>query len=178
MLLQVQWYPILFRSEYMNIFLFFLLEVCDWEEILVNLWLLRQDGKYPTGWIKCLEKKSVSLIIHFSISEKLHLAENTVFLESLPLPRQKIIGRSSRPEMSVIIHRKILVTASFLIKFHAVDLQPYWKRLQHKRSPVSFAKFSGTPKMNNILGRLLLDKLSNQFLLYSGTRKFEIRMRI
>ena len=36
---------------------FFLLEVCDWEEILVNLWLLRQDGKHPTGWIKFLEKK-------------------------------------------------------------------------------------------------------------------------
>ena len=45
MLLQVKWYPILFRFEYMNIFPFFilfsffffffvfLLEVCDWEEI-------------------------------------------------------------------------------------------------------------------------------------------------
>ena len=43
----------------------------------------------------------VSLINHFSISEKLYLAENTVFLKSSPLPRQKITGRSSRPEMSV-----------------------------------------------------------------------------
>ena len=165
MLLQVQWYPILFRSEYMNIFLFFLLEVCDWEEILVNLWLLRQDGKYPTGWIKCLEKKSVSLIIHFSISEKLHLAENTVFLKISPLPRQKIRGRSSRREMSL---KKGLLKiplnlqentrgSLFLINFQAVSLQFYWKRLEHSR----FAKFSGTPKMNNILGRLLLDRLNN-----------------
>ena len=50
MLLQVKQYPILFRSEYMNILPFsFLLEVCNWEEILVNLWLLRQKGKHPTG---------------------------------------------------------------------------------------------------------------------------------
>ena len=77
--------------------------------------------------------KSVALIIHFSISEKLHLAENTVFLESLPLPRQKITGRSSRPEMSV---KKGLLKiplnlqentrdSLFLIKFQAVGLQFY-----------------------------------------------------
>ena len=40
-------------------FLFLLvLEVYDWEEILVNLWLLGQEGKHPTGWIKCLRKKN------------------------------------------------------------------------------------------------------------------------
>ena len=43
----------------------------------------------------------VSLIIHFSISEKLHLAENAVFLKSSPLSRHKITKRSSRLEMSV-----------------------------------------------------------------------------
>ena len=116
----------------------------------------------------------VSLINHFSISEKLYLAENTVFLKSSPLPRQKITGRSSRPEMSV---KKGLLKiplnlqentrdSLFLIKFQAVGLQLYWKRLQHGRFPVSFAKFSGTPKMNSILGRLLLDRLNNQFLLH------------
>ena len=116
----------------------------------------------------------VSLINHFSISEKLYLAENTVFLKSSPLPRQKITGRSSRPEMSV---KKGLLKiplnlqentrdSLFLIKFQAVGLQFYWKRLQHGRFPVSFEKISGTPKMNSILGRLLLDRLNNQFLLH------------
>ena len=38
-------------------FFLFLLEVCDWEEIFVNLWLLRQEGKHPTGLIKCLGGK-------------------------------------------------------------------------------------------------------------------------
>ena len=37
--------------------LFFLLQVCDWKEILVNLWFLRQERKHPTEWIKCLKKK-------------------------------------------------------------------------------------------------------------------------
>ena len=55
----------------------------------------------------------------------------------------------------------------FLIRFQAVGLQLYRKRLQHRRFPVSFAKFSGIrPKMNNILGRLFLDRLNNQFLLH------------
>ena len=36
--------------------LFFLLKVCYWKEIFVNLWLLRQEGKHPTGWIRCLER--------------------------------------------------------------------------------------------------------------------------
>ena len=40
-------------------FIFFLLEVCDWEEILVNFWLLHQEGKHPMGWIKCLRKKII-----------------------------------------------------------------------------------------------------------------------
>ena len=56
----------------------------------------------------------------------------------------------------------------FLIKFRAVGLQLYWKRPQHWRFPVSFARFSETPKMKNILGRLLLDRLNNQFLQHSG----------
>ena len=43
----------------------------------------------------------VCLIIHFSISEKLYLAENTVFLKSLPLPRQKNNRKRQSPEMSV-----------------------------------------------------------------------------
>ena len=117
----------------------------------------------------------VSLVNHFSISEKLHLAENTVFLKSSPLPRQKITGRSSRPEMSVKkgllkIPLNLLENTHdslFLIKFQAAGLQLYWKRLQHRRFPVSFAKFSGIrPTTNNILGRLLLDRLNNQFLLH------------
>ena len=117
----------------------------------------------------------VSLIIRFSISEKLHLAEKTVFLKSSPLPRQKITWRSSRPEMSVkkdVLKNSAKFTGKhswqplFLIKFQAVGLQLYWKRLQHMRFPVSFAKFSGTLKMTNILGRLLLDRLNNQFLLH------------
>ena len=54
----------------------------------------------------------------------------------------------------------------FLIKFQAVGLQFYWKRLQHGSFPASFEKISGTPKMNSILGRLLLDRLNNQFLLH------------
>ena len=45
----------------------------------------------------------VSLINHFFISEKSYLAENTVFLKSSPLSRQKITVRSSHPEMSVKI---------------------------------------------------------------------------
>ena len=60
MLLQVKRYPILFQSEYMSIppfFLpFFVLEVCDWENILVNLWFFHQEEKHPTGWKKCLKK--------------------------------------------------------------------------------------------------------------------------
>ena len=74
----------------------------------------------------------VSLINHFSISEKLYLAENTVFLKSSPLSRQKITG-SSRPEMSV---KKGLLKiplnlqentrdSLFLIKFQAIGLQLY-----------------------------------------------------
>ena len=43
--------------EHFPLFFVFLFEVCDWEKILVNLWLLRQEGKHPTGWIKCLRKK-------------------------------------------------------------------------------------------------------------------------
>ena len=38
----------------------------------------------------------VSLIIHFPISAKLHLAENMFFLKSSPLSKQKITGRSSQ----------------------------------------------------------------------------------
>ena len=65
----------------------------------------------------------VSLIIHFSISEKLHLAENTVFLKRLPPPRQKITGRSSRPEMSV--KKGVLKnSAKFTGKY---SLQPLFK---------------------------------------------------
>ena len=114
----------------------------------------------------------VSLINHFSISEKLYLAENTVFLKSSPLPRQKITGRSSRPEMSVKKgFSKILLNLQentrdslFLRKFQAVGLQLYWKRLQHRCFPESFAKFSGIrPKIYNILGRLLLDRLEKYF---------------
>ena len=117
----------------------------------------------------------VSLVDHFSISEKLHLAENTVFLKSSPLPRQKLTGRSSRPEMSVkkgfskipLNLQENTRDSLFLIKFQAVGLQLYWKRLQHRLFPVSFAKFSGVrPKMNNILWRLLLGRLNNQFLLH------------
>ena len=122
----------------------------------------------------------VSLINHFSFSEKLHLAENTVFLKSSPLPRQKITGRSSRPEMSVKKgFSKILLNMQentrdrlFLRKFQAVGLQLYWKRLQHSRFPESFAKFSGIrPKIYNIFGRLLLDRLNNQFLIHRGLTK-------
>ena len=43
----------------------------------------------------------VCLIIHFSISEKLYLAENTVFLKTSPLPRQKNNRKKQSPEMSV-----------------------------------------------------------------------------
>ena len=120
-----------------------------------------------------LTQELVSLVNHFSISEKLHLAENTVFVKSSRLPRQKITGRSSRPEMSVKKgFSKILLNlqennrdSRFLIKFQAVGLQLYWKRLQHRRFPV--AKFSGIrSKMNNVLGRLLLHRLNNQFLLH------------
>ena len=88
MLLQVKWCPVLFRSEYMNgivsvwiceyIYLFFLLEVCDWEEILVNLWLLPQKGKHPTGWIKFIfsyQKASYGMNkIYFFLSEVLACA--------------------------------------------------------------------------------------------------------
>ena len=35
----------------------FLLEVCDLEEILVNLWLVCKERMHPTGRIKCPEKK-------------------------------------------------------------------------------------------------------------------------
>ena len=67
------------------------------------------------------------------VSGKLHLAENTVFLKSSPLPRQKIRGRSSRREMSL---KKGLLKISlnlqentrdslFLINFQAVGLQFY-----------------------------------------------------
>ena len=122
-----------------------------------------------------LTQELVSLVNHFSISEKLHLAENTVFLKSSALPRQKITGRSSHPEMSVkkgfsevpLNLQENTRDSLFLIRFQAVGLQLYRKRLQHRRFPVSFAKFSGIrPKMNNILGRLFLDRLNNQFLLH------------
>ena len=43
----------------------------------------------------------VCLIIHFSISEKSYLAENTVFLKSSALPRQKNNRKKQSPEMSV-----------------------------------------------------------------------------
>ena len=38
---------------------FFLLKVCDWEDILVNLWLLCQEGKHPTGWMSRKNKKKL-----------------------------------------------------------------------------------------------------------------------
>ena len=115
----------------------------------------------------------VSLINHFSISEKLYL-ENTVFPKSSPLPRQKLTGRSSRAEMSVkevfleipLNLQENTRDSLFLITFQAVGLQLYWKRLQHRRFPVRFTKFSETPNMNNILGRLLLDRWNNHLLLH------------
>ena len=72
LLLQVKRYPILFQFEYMSIpafFLpFFLLEVCDWENILVNLWFLQQEEKHPTGWKKCLKKNKPFLPLKLIIS--------------------------------------------------------------------------------------------------------------
>ena len=127
-------------------------------------WFLLNNVGYYTEF--------VSLFNHFSISEKLHLAKNTVFLKSSPLPRQKITGRSSRPEMSVkkgILKIPLNLQENthgslFLIKSQAVGLQLYWKRLQHRCFPIRFAKFSGIrPTMNNILGRLLLDRLNNYY---------------
>ena len=86
--------------------------------------MLNNDGPYT---------ELVTLVNHFSISEKLHLAENTVFVKSSRLPRQKITGRSSRPEMSVKKgFSKILLNlqennrdSRFLIKFQAAGLQLY-----------------------------------------------------
>ena len=137
--------------------------------------LIQKDIK--SGWFILNNGGTYTeFVYHFSISEKVHLAENTVFLKSSPFPRQKITGRSSRPEMLV---KKLLLKlplrlqentcdSLFLIKLQAVGLQLYWKRLQHRCFPVSFAKFSGIrPKMNNILGQLLLDRINNQFLLHS-----------
>ena len=47
-------------------FLYLKFEVCDWEEILVNLWLLRQEGKHPTGWLKFLERKNKRKLMSFN----------------------------------------------------------------------------------------------------------------
>ena len=48
--------------EFFSFFSFslFLLQVCDWEEILVNLWLLCQEGKHPTDEQYVSEKKNTS----------------------------------------------------------------------------------------------------------------------
>ena len=64
----------------------------SWENLWEHLWVAASE---------CWTLRRIGFLNHFSISEKLHWAENTVFLKSSPLSRQKITRSSSRREMSL-----------------------------------------------------------------------------